>query len=111
MIQQPETLISQLKNSPPHSEQSFHSVRNINKSNITQTSGTITPKLSPRSDSEPVTPRNNSYNSPFMSPRQGQRSAEVTPRQGHRSPSDMIVDEVMGFGMVMSPGMSGKLDN
>lgn len=111
MIQQPETLISQLKNSPPHSEKSFHSVRNINKSNITQTSGTITPKLSPRSDSEPVTPRNNSYNSPFMSPRQGQRSAEVTPRQGHRSPSDMIVDEVMGFGMVMSPGMSGKLDN
>ncbi|XP_076103662.1 uncharacterized protein LOC143072553 isoform X2 [Mytilus galloprovincialis] len=107
MIQQPETLISQLKNSPSHSEQSFHSVRNINKSNITQTSGTITPKLSPRSDSEPVTPRNKSYNSPFMSPRQGQRSAEVTPRQGHRSPSDMIVDEVMGFGMVMSPGMSG----
>ncbi|CAC5426354.1 HAUS6 [Mytilus coruscus] len=106
IIQQPETLISQLKNSPPHSEQSFHSDRNTNKSNITQTSGTITPKLSPRSDTGPVTPRNKSYNSPFISPRQGQRSAEVTPRKGHRSPSDMIVDEVMGFG-VMSPGMSG----
>ena len=89
-MQQPETLISQMKDSTTRSEQLSHDDSRY-KSNVTQSSGTITPKMSPRSVSGPTTPRNQSYHSPL-----------VTPRQSQRSPSDMIVDEVMGLGNVMS---------
>ena len=109
-----------MKHSPPSSEQSFHSSRNkrsprseqsfasnrsVNKFSLTQSSGTLTPKQSPRS--ELMTPRNRSFQTPEGSP--GQRSHADDPGVGQMSPSDIIANEVMGIGAVMSPVMSGWL--
>ena len=107
MIQQPETLVSQMRQSPSRSEQSSINYRSLNRSNISGSSGQSTPKMSPRSATGITTPQNQSYHSPTITPRQ-ESTVSGTSRQSQRSPSDLIVDEVMGLGRAMSPVLSGK---